>query len=227
MCLISSSSATEPDAKLSILRNYNFAGYNEVLVSLYLNCQDTVKRRIEGSGLPSNRHADVFSDTFYAAIEGIHTVRYKMEEDPLVTAKKWLLGILRNKIADARKTLQREAWLSDEVFAEPIIKPFDEEEYCVQVIESIISKALNSLKESQRLAIILRDLDGVSCSEIQRQLGLVSVEAVRALCSRARRRWREKALQLASRELLKTPQRDTYKRGALRSFINKLQKKFS
>lgn len=227
MGTISSTSVTEPDAKLSILRNYNFAGYNEVLVLLYLNCQDTVKRSIEGSGLPSNRHADVFSDTFYAAIEGIHTVRYKMEENPLATARKWLLGILRNKIADARKALQREAWLSDEVFAEPTIEPFYDEEYYVQVIESIISKALNSLKASQRLAIILRDMDGVSCSEIQRQLGLVSLDAAKALCSRARRRWREKALQLANRELLKNPQRDTYKRGALRSFITKLQKKLS
>jgi RNA polymerase sigma factor (sigma-70 family) len=227
MYTVSSTSATEPDAKLSILRNYNFAGYNEVLELLYLNCQDVVKKSIEGSGLPSHRHADVLSDTFYAAIEGIHTVRYKMEENPLATAKKWLLGILRNKIADARKALRREAWLSDEIFAEPTVEPFDDDEDYVQVIKSIISKALNSLKESQRLAIMLRDLDGVSCSEIQQQLGLMSVEAAKALCSRARRRWREKALQLASRELLKTPQWDIYKRGALRSFINKLQKKLS
>jgi len=227
MRTVSSTSATEPDAKLSILYNYNFAGYNEVLESLYLNCQDVVRKSIEGSGLPSHRHADVLSDTFYAAIEGIHTVRYKMGENPLATAKKWLLGILRNKIADARKALKREAWLSDEAFAELAIEPFDDEEDYVQVIESIISKALNSLKESQRLAIMLRDLDGISCPEIQRQLGLGSVEAAKALCSRARRRWREKALQLASRELLKTPQRDVYKRGALRSFINKLQKKLS
>jgi RNA polymerase sigma factor (sigma-70 family) len=236
MYTVSSTSATEPDAKLSILHNYNFAGYNEVLELLYLNCQDVVKKSIEVSGLPSHRHADVLSNTFYAAIEGIHvvydskpvlTVRYKMEEHPLATAKKWLLGILRNKIADARKASRREAWLSDEVFAEPTIKSFDDDEDYAQVIESIISKALNSLKESQRLAIMLRDLDGISCSEIQQQLGLMSVEAAKALCSRARRRWREKALQLASRELLKTPQWDTYKRGALRNFINKLQKKLS
>jgi RNA polymerase sigma factor (sigma-70 family) len=224
---VSATSATGPNAKLSILRNYNFAGYNEVLESLYLNCQDIVKRSIEGSGLPSHRHADVLSDTFYAAIEGIHTVRYKMEENPLSTARKWLLGILRNKIADARKASRREAWLYNEVFVEAVIEPFDDEEDYAKVIEFIISKALTSLKESQHRAIILRDLNGASSSEIQRQLGLVSVEAAKALCSRARRRWREKALQLASRELLKTPQWDIYKRGALRRFINKLQQKLS
>ena len=227
MRTVSSTSVTEPDAKLSILYNYNFAGYNEVLESLYLNCQDVVKKSIEGSGLPSHRHADVLSDTFYAAIEGIHTVRYKMGENPLATARKWLLGILRNKIADARKALKREAWLSDGGFAELAIEPFDDEEDYVQVIESIISKALNSLKKSQRFAIMSRDLDGISCPEIQRRLGLGSVEAAKALCSRARRRWREKALQLASRELLKTPHWDVYKRGALRGFITKLQKKLS
>jgi len=227
MYTVSSTSATEPDAKLSILQNHNLAGYNEVIELLYLKCHDVVRKSIEVSGLPSHRHADVLSDTFYAAIKGIHTVRYKMEEDPLATARRWLLGILRHKISDARKASRREAWLSDEIFAELAIEPFDNEEDYVQIIEAIISKALNSLKESHRLAIMLRDLDRVSCSGIQRQLGLVSVEAAKALCSRARRRWREKALQLASRELLKTPQWDIYKRGALRSFINKLQEKLS
>lgn len=219
-----STSATEPDAKLSILQNYNFAGYNEVLELLYLDCRDIVRKRIEWSGLPSHRHADVLSDTFYAAIEGIHRVNYNMEENPLITARKWLLGILRNKIADAKKASRRDAYLSDEVMAELAIDYFDDKKVYVQIIESIVSDALDSLKESQRLAIVLRELEGVSCLKVQHKLGLVSIDAARMLCSRARRRWREEALKLAKRELLRTPECDVYKRGALRSFISKLKK---
>jgi RNA polymerase sigma factor (sigma-70 family) len=220
-------SATEPDAKLSILQNYNIAGYNEVIELLYLDCCDMVKRRIEWSGLPSHRHADVLSDTFYAAIEGIHRVKYKIEENPLTTARKWLLGILRNKIADAKKASRLEAYLSDEVLAEIAIDSFGNKKSYVQMVEPIVSEALDSLKESQRIAITLRDLNGCPCSELQHKLGLVSIDAARMLCSRARKRWREEALKLASRELLRTPECDVYKRGALRSFINKLKKMLS
>jgi len=136
------------------------------------------------------RAEDIAQETFLKVWQAASTYQQKSKYTT------WLYRITVNLCLNEIKSRQRWSWLgylhlsrtSDQIEAERQIdrSPTAEELVIAEELSHQIAKALQSLPENQRIALILRRYDGLSYQEISSVLGC-SVPAVEALLVRAKR----------------------------------------
>ncbi len=125
---------------------------------------------------------DVVQETWISALHSVHAYEGR------ASLTTWLIAILRRRVFDLRRG------------AGPRTQPLEDEEHAVdlRLTERVdararvaqVSRALPSLSERERTALVLCDLRYVPRSEVAAQLR-VSPEYVRVLLHRARGRMRE------------------------------------
>jgi RNA polymerase sigma factor (sigma-70 family) len=105
--------------------------------------------------------------------------------------RSWLFRIARNLSIDAFRTQRRTCPLPDDDVT-PIPLRQDGPHYSVELSEEhdIVTRALGRLTRSHQHVLLLREVEGLSYSEIARRLN-VSQSAVETLLFRARRRLRD------------------------------------
>ncbi len=120
---------------------------------------------------------DVLAETFLVAVRRIDDV----PPDPL----PWLLVVARNVIANQRRAARRRDNLSAAVGAQPLTTHSPAGEVAEERLE--MARALGSLTDVEREALLLVAWDGLSLSEAAHVAGCRE-RAFRARLSRARRR---------------------------------------
>lgn len=113
-------------------------------------------------------------------------VRQLRDEREIASAAAWLFGIARHKLVDHYRRQRRlEAigtpWDSQAAEALPAPGP----DPFAEVSRERVMDALARLPESQRIVVVLRELDGLAMDELAAELGK-SVHAVESLLARAR-----------------------------------------
>jgi RNA polymerase sigma factor (sigma-70 family) len=126
---------------------------------------------------------DATQEVFLRAFKYLHRLDLQKPVEP------WLVRITVNVCRDAmrRRQRQRETFVHDEQ-AETIDESPDPYVDLMQKQERLIlQKALESLPEKERLAVLLRDVEGLSTSDVASALGS-SETTVRSQVSRGRLR---------------------------------------
>jgi RNA polymerase sigma-70 factor (ECF subfamily) len=121
---------------------------------------------------------DLTQETFVAAVAELR--RGTRVERPL----PWLYGIARHKLLDHYRRNEREAQRASSEQMDPTDGSLDAEPSRSHAIE-----ALARVAPSQRAALVLRHMDGLSVPEVAAELGR-SVEATESLLSRGRESFR-------------------------------------
>jgi len=114
---------------------------------------------------------ELTQETFLAAV--VELRKGKRPDEPLA----WALGIARHKLVDHYRRMRRDAQIADELSA---------------VEESGDGRgiaALSAVPRDQRIALVLRHVDGMSVPEVASTLGR-SVEAAESLLARGRAAFR-------------------------------------
>lgn len=141
--------------------------------------------------------ADCTQDAFLKAYQALHTFR---GESQLYT---WLyriaVNLAKNRLRDLRRRKRREAFSLDEPLAldEEMERQISARELTPQElverreVQEMVRKAIATLPYDLRVALVLRELDGLSYAEIAEIVG-ASVEAVKARVFRARKLLKER-----------------------------------
>jgi RNA polymerase sigma-70 factor (ECF subfamily) len=122
---------------------------------------------------------DLTQETFLAAVRELKKAR--TIDEPLA----WVIGIARHKLVDHYRREQRHR-AGIEISAPPQLEP--------EPSDGEVTRALAAVPHDQRLAIILRHVDGLSVPEVARALGR-SVEAAESLLARGRSGFRRAYLE--------------------------------
>ncbi len=161
------------------------------VVSRYLG---QVLRAARGAGLTPEQAEDVTQATFTTFIE--NAPRFEGRSH----VRTWLFGILYKKIAEKRRARDRDRKLDDidQVFEarfdhaggwarppRPADADFEDQE-----IGGAISECLDAAPTQQRMAFVLREVEGLSTEEIRKILG-VTVTNLGVILYRIRNRLRE------------------------------------
>ncbi|MGE5559661.1 MAG: RNA polymerase sigma factor [Chloroflexota bacterium] len=129
---------------------------------------------------------ELLQETFYRAI--VRASSYRGDAAPL----SWLCAIARNLFAGELKRRQRERRsfvpVDDEQPASPDDSP--DRELLRREQRAMIDRIIAGLPETQRLALLLRDFDGLPYESIGEILGL-TLANVKVTIHRARVRFRE------------------------------------
>ena len=163
----------------------------QVVVTTYL---DQIFRAARGSGLNQQQAEDVTQETFATFIESAGRFEGRSH------VRTWLFGILYNKISEARRGIQRENRTDDieaiveQRFADdgtwarpPRAADLDLEE---MEIRRMVDSCLELVPEKQRLAFLMREVEGFSSEEIRNALD-VTVTNLGVMLYRVRNRLRE------------------------------------
>ncbi len=153
-----------------------------------------VFRAARGAGLPPQLAEDVAQDTFVTFIETAHRFEGRAH------VRTWLFGILYKKVAAARRGLRRDQEMDDidDVFEQRFDsagswtrppRPVDAEVYDAEVREGI-DGCLDQVPTQQRMAFVLRDVEGMDTREICKILE-VTRTTLGVLLHRVRNRLRE------------------------------------
>ncbi|MCH8146064.1 MAG: sigma-70 family RNA polymerase sigma factor [Gemmatimonadetes bacterium] len=153
-----------------------------------------ILRAARGAGLPPQLAEDVAQDTFVTFIETAHRFEGRSH------VRTWLFGILYKKIAPARRGLLRDHEMDDieEVFEQRFDaagswirppRPVDAEVYDAEVRQGI-SGCLDRVPTNQRMAFVLREIEGMDTQEICKILEVTRTN-VGVLLHRVRNRLRE------------------------------------
>ena len=153
-----------------------------------------ILRAAHGAGLPPQLAEDVAQDTFVTFIETAHRFEGRSH------VRTWLFGILYKKIAPARRGLLRDHEMDDieEVFEQRFDaagswirppRPVDAEVYDAEVRQGI-SGCLDRVPTNQRMAFVLREIEGMDTQEICKILEVTRTN-VGVLLHRVRNRLRE------------------------------------
>lgn len=141
--------------------------------------------------------ADCTQEAFVKAYESLHTFR---GDSQLYT---WLyriaVNLAKNRLRDLRRRRRREAFSLDEPLAldEEVEKQLSAGELTPEELaekaemQEVVRRAIATLPYDLRVALVLRELDGLSYAEIAEVVG-ASVEAVKARVFRARRMLKER-----------------------------------
>ncbi len=161
----------------------------ESVVNAYLN---QILRAARGAGLDAHQAEEVTQETFTTFIETAHRFEGRS------TVRTWLFGILYRKIQEARRGFARDRKMDDidEVFESRFAddggwsRPPRAADVDLQNkgLRRDISGCLDAAPERQRLAFMLREVDGLDTREICKILD-VSVTGV--MLFRIRNRLRE------------------------------------
>jgi RNA polymerase sigma-70 factor, ECF subfamily len=124
---------------------------------------------------------DLTQDTFLAAVRELGSQRHVNDPMP------WLFGVARHKLLDHYRRQRRGERSLD---AEPDLEPvaFTGDEFGEEAQARAVA-ALSAVAASQRAALVLRHMDGLSVPEVAASLGK-SVEAAESLLSRGRERFK-------------------------------------
>ncbi len=153
-----------------------------------------ILRAARGAGLPPQLAEDVAQDTFVTFIETAHRFEGRSH------VRTWLFGILYKKIAAARRKLRRDNEMDDieEVFEQRFDaagswtrppRPVDAEVYDAEVRQGI-DGCLDQVPTQQRMAFVLREIEGMDTEEICKVLEVTRTN-VGVLLHRVRNRLRE------------------------------------
>jgi RNA polymerase sigma-70 factor, ECF subfamily len=127
---------------------------------------------------------DLTQETFLAAVVELRKAR--QVEEPL----GWILGIARHKLLDHYRRQDRgRSRVASEVADAPAERPVDSDGRAIT--------ALASVPSDQRIALVLRHVDGLSVPEVAAALGR-SVEAAESLLARGRVRFRQAYMEVSS-----------------------------
>jgi RNA polymerase sigma-70 factor, ECF subfamily len=124
---------------------------------------------------------DLTQDTFLAAVSELRKQRHVNDPMP------WLFGVARHKLLDHyRRQARSERSLDVEPDLEPVA--FSVDEFDAEARARAVA-ALAEVAASQRAALVLRHMDGLSVPQVAASLGK-SVEAAESLLSRGRESFR-------------------------------------
>jgi len=149
--------------------------------------------------------ADCTQDAFLKAYQSLHTFR---GDSQLYT---WLyriaVNLAKNRLRDLRRRRRREAFSLDEPLAmdEEMERQLSAREMTPQElverreVQEMVRRAIATLPYDLRVALVLREMDGLSYAEIAEIVG-ASVEAVKARVFRARRLLKERLRPLVEAE---------------------------
>ncbi len=151
-------------------------------------------RAARAAGLDPQRAEDVTQATFTTFLEKAEQFEGRSH------VRTWLFGILYKKIAEARRTLQREGKMDDiDDVVEQRFKPdgtwvrppepADEQLYRTEVKE-LIEDCLESVPTQQRMAFILREVEDLDTDEICKIMEVTRTN-LGVLLYRSRNRLRE------------------------------------
>jgi len=163
----------------------------QAVVSTYLR---QILRAARGAGLNPERAEDVTQTTFATFIEKAQEFEGRSH------VRTWLFGILYNKIAEARREGRRDEPTDDidNVMAQRFDaygswarppRPLEAEVYDSEVRERI-EECLEAAPTQQRLAFILREVEGFTTEEICKILGVTRTN-LGVLLHRVRNRLRD------------------------------------
>ena len=170
------------------------AGDPEALQAAVHAYLSQVLRAARGAGLDPQRAEDVTQATFATFLETASRFEGRSR------VRTWLFGILYNKIAEARREMTKDRkkdpidevveqrFRSDGTWARPP-RPLEDQVYDVQVRERL-EECLQDAPTNQRMAFVLREVEGLSTEEICKILE-VSRTNLGVLIYRARNRLRE------------------------------------
>ena len=163
----------------------------QTVVHAYLG---QILRAARGAGLDPQRAEDVTQATFATFIEKAAQFEGRSH------ARTWLFGILYKKIAEARRQLQREIQMeeidevvehrfnSDGSWVRPP-QPVDLQLYRTE-ISKLIEGCLEVIPTQQRMAFVLREVEGLATDEICKILEVTRTN-LGVLLYRVRNRLRE------------------------------------
>ncbi len=155
---------------------------------------DQIFRAARGSGLNKQLAEDVTQNTFTTFIETAHRFEGRSH------VRTWLFGILYRKIAEERRQAQRESRTDD--IQETMEQRFDTDGSWMRPpreadmdleddeIHNLIEECLETATTQQRLAFVMREVEGLDSKEICNALS-VSVTNLGVLLYRVRNRLRE------------------------------------
>ncbi len=153
-----------------------------------------IHRAARGAGLTPDQAEEVTQDTFRTFIES--AARFEGRSH----VRTWLFGILYRKVAEARRGLGRDRQLEplDEVFESRFdpggrwIRPprAADQDLLAKEIRREISNCLDAAPTRQRMAFLLREVDGFPTPEIGKILG-VTDNNLGVMLHRLRNRMRE------------------------------------
>jgi RNA polymerase sigma-70 factor (ECF subfamily) len=163
----------------------------EAVVHAYLR---QIHRAARGAGLDADRADDVVQETFKSFVEGISRCEGRSH------VRTWLFGILYRKVAEARRGLGRERKFDDidDVFESRFDergswsrppRPADRESLAKETRQEI-SECLDAAPDRQRMAFLLREVEGFSTTEICKILGVTDTN-LGVMLHRLRNRVRE------------------------------------
>lgn len=137
---------------------------------------------------------DVMQDALLAAVRGF--AGYRGE----AALRTWLLSITRHacfrhqrRRAAGPRPVAAEASAGAEL---PVAAPGPEQQASARELASAVVRAIDELEPAQREALVLRDIEGLSASEVAELTG-ASVEAVKSRLHRARRNVQQRAAEIA------------------------------
>ena len=153
-----------------------------------------ILRAAGGAGLAPQLAEDVAQDTFVTFVETAPRFEGRSH------VRTWLFGILYKKIAEARRNLGRDNEMDDieEVFEQRFDnagswtrppRPVDAEVYHAEVRQGI-DGCLDRVPTNQRMAFVLREVEGMRTQEICKILEITSTN-LGVLLHRVRNRLRE------------------------------------
>lgn len=166
----------------------------EALASVVDAYLDQIVRAGLGAGLNQHQAEDVAQNTFATFIETAHRFEGRSH------VRTWIFGILYRKIQEARRGFAKDRHMDDidEVFesrfdenrswSRPPRGP--EDELFAKEAHREIGDCLEALPDRQRMAFVLREVEGVTTEEICKILG-VSATNTGVMLFRARNRLRE------------------------------------
>ncbi len=163
----------------------------QTVVETYLG---QILRAARGAGLDPQRAEEVTQATFATFIEKAEQFEGRSH------VRTWLFGILYRKIAEARRELQREIQMDDiEDVVERRFNPAGswvrppqsaDTQFYGSEVSQFIEDCLEVVPTQQRMAFILREVEGLGTNEICRIQGVTRTN-LGVLLNRVRNRLRE------------------------------------
>jgi RNA polymerase sigma factor (sigma-70 family) len=167
-----------PDERLVALVR---AGRDDAFAAIHTRYCDRLvafaRRLLSGTGHDAE---DVVQDAFIRALAGLRSTDNEMHLRP------WLYMIVRNRAMDELRKPARVAAELDEVAH---LRPAEDSDPVLRAIErellGDVVAGIGRLPERQRMALVMRELEGATHAEMSQALG-TSVPATKSLLVRAR-----------------------------------------
>jgi RNA polymerase sigma factor (sigma-70 family) len=177
------------------------AGSDEALETLFLRYKDRIAAYVRGIVADQGKAEDIVQETFISALRNLRSTRQT------IAFKPWIYQIARNACIDQLRRQKRaqEVSLDSDSFNVQdegrISQSGPSTHNAVSQREDMhaLRQAFGGLPDSQHEALVMRELEGLSYSEIASRLN-VSPAAVESILFRARRGLKDEFDQIATGE---------------------------